>query len=217
MFHVKHKLEKVHVSRETLDNIEAVWNENHGFYSKYADLVLKWNNRVNLVSRELTTRDILLHIRHSLTISCFDNWCYGAKEVFDAGSGGGLPGIPLSKVCISKVTLVDVVSKKLLAVQQICRELELANVSTIHSSIENLSPGPGDIYVSKHAFKIPDFLKLTRGQSYDRAYFLKGRDFLNELDVLTDEITVRFIPLEEFHVEPFYIDKYVIEIKNPTL
>lgn len=57
----------------------------------------------------------------------------------DLGTGGGIPGVILAiaRPDIS-VTLVDSTSKKLTAVQEICVELELTNVQTLHGRIEKI-------------------------------------------------------------------------------
>jgi 16S rRNA (guanine527-N7)-methyltransferase len=71
------------VSRETLDRLTA-----------YADLLLKWNKRINLIGRgsesELWRRHILDAAQLAPLIP------EGARMIADAGAGAGLPGLILS-------------------------------------------------------------------------------------------------------------------------
>jgi 16S rRNA (guanine527-N7)-methyltransferase len=89
----------------------------------YVKELLEWNQSANLIGRQTTDEVWENHIRDSLELLpfvCGEN----ARTVADIGSGGGLPGIPLS-VCIPGKTfyLCDVVGKKLAFLQFCAKKL----------------------------------------------------------------------------------------------
>lgn len=71
------------VSRETLDRLVA-----------YADLLLKWNRRINLIGRGSESDVWRRHILDSAQL--LPLLPQSATSVADAGSGAGLPGLILS-------------------------------------------------------------------------------------------------------------------------
>ncbi|HCC71661.1 MAG TPA: 16S rRNA (guanine(527)-N(7))-methyltransferase RsmG, partial [Bacteroidales bacterium] len=54
-----------------------------------------WNHRINIISRKDLDNFTLHHVIHSLSISKIIEFKPGTK-ILDAGTGGGLPGIPLA-------------------------------------------------------------------------------------------------------------------------
>lgn len=100
MFHVKQKLSQdLNVPRETISRLE-----------EYIALLIKWNQTINLVSKndinDIWSKHIILCAE---LIKYIDN-----KEItlVDLGSGSGLPGIILSILGVQKVTLIESNSKK---------------------------------------------------------------------------------------------------------
>lgn len=220
MFHVKqfanHQIETTNVSRETLQNIENLWEVHKPQLYRYAARLLWWNKKINLLSRSITRSQVEEHVQHSLWITASAAWGNGAEHVVDAGSGGGLPGIPLAITHPQKhVQLVDVVEKKTLATRQIIRDLNLTNVTASQQRIELL---PTDetrkLYVSKHAFKLDDFFSQSFPDVNSTAIFLKGDDFRDELLRCPFPLHIKAIDLGALAISDFYQGKYVLTIKR---
>jgi 16S rRNA (guanine527-N7)-methyltransferase len=216
MFHVKHELVDANVSRETLVEVEKQFADNKGKIGEYISKLLYWNKRVNLVSRDLSVADLNYHVIHSLMIQYSSVWRKEGLRVIDAGSGGGLPGIPLAMMTNNQIQLVDVVEKKMMACKDISRFLGLKNVSTKHSSIEYIDTPDSFVYVTKHAFKIRDFLSLTAGQNYSSAIFLKGDDYQSEISECEQPLRLDVIKLSDYHSDAFFNGKNVITLFNPN-
>ena len=95
---------------------------------QFREEILKWNTRINLVSRKDTSTLEERHILHSLGISVFFPFPASAR-VLDVGTGGGFPGIPLAiKYPHTRFILVDSVGKKVNAVREIASSIKLSNV-----------------------------------------------------------------------------------------
>ena len=106
-------------------------------FEKYYDLLLEWNDRMNLVSNRDMTRFVPYHLLDSLKVaSCFD--MHKVNRMLDFGSGAGLPGIPLSLAFPHIETyLVDSRKKKCIFLENIIGALSI-NARVLRSRIEHL-------------------------------------------------------------------------------
>ena len=104
------------------------------FY-KYMNLLLEWNEKINLTAITEPEDVILKHFIDSLTIS---KYIKNNATLADVGTGAGFPGIPL-KICRTdlKITLVDSLNKRINFLSEVISELDLKNIDTVHSRIED--------------------------------------------------------------------------------
>jgi 16S rRNA (guanine527-N7)-methyltransferase len=214
MFHVKHSVSEYIVPRETLNQVREIFGNRESQFSRFADELLFWNKKINLVSRDIEKETLLKHIEHSLCIMYAPGWANSGLRIVDAGSGGGLPGVPLAIASDNNYVLIDLVAKKMLAVGQMIKSLKLDNSKAVQEDLQDTTLNEKDIVISKHAFKLYDFLKLTSHKRYNQAIFLKGEDFQEELDLCDVGLKVMYIPLEKYHSDQFYKGKYVVILNN---
>ncbi|OGU62941.1 MAG: 16S rRNA (guanine(527)-N(7))-methyltransferase RsmG [Ignavibacteria bacterium RBG_13_36_8] len=102
----------------------------------FALLVVKKNERVNLISR----RDVKNIIEnHVFTSSFISEFLPNKVNMFlDVGTGGGFPGIPLAITRpLMKGVLVDSTGKKIDAVSGFIDKLKLSNVVAENSRVES--------------------------------------------------------------------------------
>jgi 16S rRNA (guanine527-N7)-methyltransferase len=91
----------------------------------YVDLLQRWNEKFNLVSRRDVGRLLSRHVLDSLSIG---KWLHGTR-ILDIGSGAGLPGIPLAIVNTDRQwVLVDRGARKARFLEHVVMTLELGNV-----------------------------------------------------------------------------------------
>ncbi len=105
-------------------------------FQKYKDLLLEWNNKINLTAITEENEIILKHFIDSCTILKYieDN-----QKIIDIGTGAGFPGIPLKIMNESlKITLVDSLKKRVNFLNEVISELKLENIEGIHSRAEDL-------------------------------------------------------------------------------
>lgn len=163
----------------------------------YLDQLLWWNKRVNLVSRNVSRETIWEHIRHSLLLSQFEAF-KSSELIVDAGTGGGLPGLPLAITHPQKhFVLNDLVTKKCLAMKQMAQKLELENLGIIDGSIENLEQDLPFLLISKHAFKINELYQMTASLPWKKMILYKGNDFEDELEGIKESMTIDSYRLSE--------------------
>lgn len=106
--------------------------------SIYCDKILEWNEKINLTAIKDREMFRVKHIEDSL--SCIELSEYTkAKSVADLGTGGGFPGIPLAIASPEKdFVLIDSLRKRLKIIDELCRELDIKNVVTVHARAEEL-------------------------------------------------------------------------------
>ena len=124
-------LKSTEVRQICLDNGLIVSDSQWRVLEEWSDLLLNYNQEINLISRKQT--DLLWEnqILHCLSLLICREIPNGV-EVCDFGTGGGLPGIILAIVRPDLyLTLVDSRQKKVDVVQKIVNELRLPNVKVI--------------------------------------------------------------------------------------
>jgi len=135
----------------------AVWPR----LEAWAALMRDWNAKINLVSRQDIERLEEKHLAHCLVVTRVLKLMAGAR-VLDAGTGGGLPGLPMA-ICYPQAhfTLVDSVGKKVKVVEDIARQLKLENVETRHGRVESLNR-EFDFITGRAVKELPLFVSWIR-------------------------------------------------------
>ncbi len=110
-----------------------------GRFRRFAELILEWNEKINVTAIRDMDGFMRLNVMDSLTMlgrEEFEN----AGRILDLGTGGGLPGVPLAMARPDKTFMLDdSVGKKLKVVEAVCGELGIENVSFVHARAEDLA------------------------------------------------------------------------------
>jgi 16S rRNA (guanine527-N7)-methyltransferase len=155
-------------------------------FSLYNELILKWNSKINLISRKQNSieKNILDSVffltKHSLK---------GDERILDAGTGGGFPGIPLKIIYPDiKLTLLDSTKKKIIAVNDIITKMGLNNTDAVWGRAEEKSKerefkGKYDVVIALAVSTLENIYKWCNGFLKKEGYIicLKGGDILDEL------------------------------------
>ena len=145
---------------------------------KYYNLLIEWNNKINL-TRITEKEDVYLkHFYDSLTlIKVID--LTKDLTLCDVGTGAGFPGIVLKIVFPNlKITLVDSLNKRIIYLNEIIKELGLKDIEAIHTRAE-------------------DYAKLNR-EKYDivTSRAVANLKVLSELCIPMVKIEGYFIPMK---------------------
>lgn len=202
------------VPRETFSAVDKLIEIHNEKLQLYLDQLLWWNKKINLISRNVSRETVWEHIRHSLLLSQFAPF-QNHSLIIDAGTGGGLPGIPLALIYPEKEFILnDIVTKKILAVKQMSKKMGLTNTSVIDGSIQNLSADRNFLLISKHAFKINDLLKMAGDKKWKEAVFYKGDNIKDELDGIKESLNIDIYSLDKIESSGFYLGKTLTFIRR---
>ena len=187
----------------------------------YCQLLREWNSKINLVSRKDMDRLEVKHLAHCLTITKFLRLMPNAK-LLDVGTGGGLPGIPMS-ICYprAKFTLMDSIAKKVMVVADMSERLGLDNVTVCRGRVEELPKKKSyDFVLGRAVTSLPVFFgwvrdKVAKGSKNSPAngiLYLKGGDYRDELKI-SGLTPAKIWNLDELLPEAELGEKYLIHFK----
>jgi 16S rRNA (guanine527-N7)-methyltransferase len=115
------------VGVDILKKAREIYQKRETALERYIDQVLIWNQKINIMSRNVSRETIREHIVHSL-LPVPLGWIDLHSCWVDAGTGGGLPGIPLAiQTPGTRWILNDNVRKKIRVVEAIISECGLRN------------------------------------------------------------------------------------------
>ena len=166
---------------------------------RYYELLIEWNEKINLTAITLKEEVYLKHFYDSLTL--FKAYDFNKNiKVCDIGTGAGLPGIVL-KIFFDNIdiTLVDALGKRINFLRLVIDELKLNKITTIHQRAE--------LFAKEH---IEEFDLVT-----SRA--VAKLNILNELCLPIVKINGYFIPMKANIDEELNESKNSLKILNSTL
>lgn len=136
-----------------------------------------WNRAYNLTAVHRPDEMVDRHLLDSLSLIPY----LQGERIADAGSGAGLPGIPLAIARPrQQFVLVDSRRKRILFMRHVARTLNLANVEVIHARVEDYRAGrAGFDTVTARAFaRLDRLLALCAHLCVPggRILAMKGRD-----------------------------------------
>ena len=107
-------------------------------FSSYLDLLVKWNQKINLTSEKSSQDIVLRHIFDSLHYAAFIS---PQDEIVDIGSGAGFPGIPLKIIYPDLVPiLIESQRKRCSFLETVIFQLGLTGTKVINNRAEKISP-----------------------------------------------------------------------------
>ena len=107
-------------------------------FGSYVDLLVKWNQKINLTSEKSSQDIVLRHIFDSLHYAAFIS---PQDEIADIGSGAGFPGIPLKIIYPDLVPiLIESQRKRCSFLETVIFQLGLTGTKVINNRAEKISP-----------------------------------------------------------------------------
>ncbi|MDE4098073.1 MULTISPECIES: 16S rRNA (guanine(527)-N(7))-methyltransferase RsmG [Rhodobacterales] len=195
-------LERLNVSRETLNRLKI-----------FEQVLLKWNPKINLVSRnsldDLWTRHIIDSVQVFRCVSPPNHWV-------DMGSGGGLPGVIVAIMAAeespnTKVTLIESDQRKSAFLRTAARECG-AKLTVISKRIEQADPQNADVLSARALADLSLLLEFSERHlsPTGTALFPKGANWKKEVDNARQRWRFDFEPITSL-TEP---DAVVLKIEG---
>ncbi len=115
-------------------------------FLKYYDLLVDWNQKINLTSITEFKEVCIKHFSDSLSlINNFSSFLdmeeyFNGKTLIDVGTGAGFPGICL-KILLPNlnITLMDSLDKRIKFLNEVISSLDLKGISTVHGRVEDFA------------------------------------------------------------------------------
>lgn len=201
-------------------NINLSNSELEKFY-KYKELLIEWNNKINLTAIVDDIDIINKHFVDSIIINKYVN----KEKVIDIGTGAGFPGIPL-KIINDKleVTLLDSLNKRVNFLNIVINELNLNNVEAIHGRAEEVFKNKKyremyDIATSRAVAQLNVLVEymLPAVKIGGTCICMKGNNIKEELDKSSKAIKVlggKLEKVEEFVIPNTDYKRNIIIIKK---
>jgi 16S rRNA (guanine527-N7)-methyltransferase len=167
--------EQLNVSRETLERLK-----------KFAELLIRWNPKINLVSKSSIQYLWQRHIADSLQFldlapPSYEHWV-------DLGSGAGFPGLVVAMATESsrgpkKYTFVESDTRKAAFLRTVIRETGIS-ASVSNDRIEILPPMQANVLSARALTDLSGLLKFAELHLDKKgtALFAKGASWQKELD-----------------------------------
>lgn len=125
------------IFKDKLKNNNINENINYKKFYDYMNLIIEWNEKINLTAIKDEKEFLVKHFVDSLTITEFVD---SNSKVIDVGTGAGFPGIPLKLFYKNNdITLIDSVNKKINVLKDVIEKLNLENIQAIHIRAEDLA------------------------------------------------------------------------------
>lgn len=174
----------------------------------YLALLEHWNKAYNLTAVKNPVQMVTRHLLDSLSVT---PWISGSR-LLDAGTGAGLPGIPLAVTNPGlDVTLLDSSGKKIRFLNHVRRELGLENITAVQERLESfLAPTPFETIISRAFADLASFARAARhlAPGSTRLLAMKGRHPESELNGLPQ--WVRIDSLEKLAVPGLQEDRHLV-------
>jgi 16S rRNA (guanine527-N7)-methyltransferase len=154
------------VSRETLN--------------RYVALLLKWNQKINLIGPSTEKEIWERHIEDSLQLLPLIPKT--ATSIVDMGSGAGLPGIVIASVLPISITLVERDQRKCAFLAEAIRICELSHVTLLNIDVTN-SQTKYDVIMARALASIDILLGFSEPLVMENSIclFPKGKTYASEI------------------------------------
>ncbi len=187
---------------------------------EYKELLVEWNDKINLTTIIEDYDVIIKHIVDSLIVT---KYIKEGQSVIDVGTGAGLPGIIIAIYFEGnvKVTLMDSANKKITFLNDVISKLNLKNVQTINGRAEEVCHKKQyregyDIAIARAVAKINVLAELLSGyiKIGGNCIFMKAGSVEEELNEASGALSQMQLELEK---EDKYNIKYMEETLSRTI
>ena len=176
---------------------------------KFYNLLIEWNEKINL-TRITEEQDVYLkHFYDSLTIAKVIDLST-KSTLCDVGTGAGFPGIVLKIAYPNlKITLVDSLLKRVNYLNTIIKELELEDIEAIHSRGEEYKE-KFDVVTARAVANIEKLLNFTMHLVNKNGVFIAMKGNIEEelSDKVIEKINKKYKLLK--------INKFTLPLENSS-
>lgn len=177
---------------------------------RYYELLVEWNEKINLTNIIEKEEVYLKHFYDSITITKIID-LMNEESLCDIGTGAGFPGMVIKIMFPNlNVTLVDSLNKRVEFLKIVKEELKLEQLEIIHSRAEDFSKNnveKFDIVTARAVSHLSNILEFSVQSIKVNKYFVamkanveeeleESKSALNKLNLQIDSIKEFYLPIE---------------------
>lgn len=197
-------------------NLEIAEEQAKKLYHFY-ELVVEENDKVNLTAITDYSEFVIKHYVDSLSLYLLKDASFEAvdllerpdSKVFDLGTGGGFPGIPLAIVFPkAEYILLDSLQKRIHFLQAAVAKLSLANVEAIHGRAEDFARQSDyreqfDLCVSRAVANLSTLTEYALPFVKVGGYFISYKGAEAEDEIMKAKYAIKALGGQIDHIEAF--------------
>lgn len=188
---------------------------------KYYELLIEWNEKINLTNITEKDQVYLKHFYDSLTISRVID-LNNIETLCDIGTGAGFPGLVLKIIYPNlKITLVDSLNKRIEFLKLVIKELNLNNIEVFHARAEEYAKEnieKFDIVTARAVAHLSILLEYSIPMVKINKYFIAMKANINEeLEESSNALKLlnsKIIQLEKFKLPIEESNRTIIKIEK---
>lgn len=193
-------------------------------FRRYFQLLIEWNQKMNLTTLTAEEEVYLKHFYDSLTPAFYLDFS-SVQKVADIGSGAGFPGLPL-KICFPQLqlTIVDALKKRLLFLEHVLEALQISGVCLVHARAEEAGRNHGhreqyELVMARAVARLSVLAELCLpfvqvGGLFVAMKGAKGEEEAREAEGAIRKLGGRLEKLERFHLPCAAGERHLLLIKK---
>jgi len=216
------------IKKSTENNIELTKEKAEKLY-EYKELLLEWNEKINLTSI-IEDEDII--VKHFIDSLLCVEYIKAESSVIDVGTGAGFPGIVLAIYFDEniKITLLDSLNKRIIFLNEVINKLELKNVETIHGRAEEIAHKEEyrekyDIAIARAVAPLNILLEYLSGYVKKEGFCVCMKSISAENELLESKNAINILKLDMYinevkriiHKKEEVIRQFIILRKNDNI
>jgi len=196
-------------------------------FSQYLELLIQWNQKINLTSLKTPPEIIIKHFLDSIScIKVFDKYIdIEGISIIDVGTGAGFPGIPVKIVYPSiSLSLLEAKKKKTIFLEKIVEEMNFQRVEILNGRAEAFGKCPDyrekyDIALSRAVALLSTLSEYCLPLIRVGGLFVaqKGRSYKEEIDKALKTVQLlggELIGVENVRIPFINQERYLLVIKK---
>ncbi len=199
---------KIELKRACEKNKIMLLEEQIEKFYKYMNLLIEWNQKINLTAIVDPKEIIQKHFMDSMSVL---NYIQDKKNIIDVGTGAGFPGIPIKIANPNiNVTLLDSLQKRVNFLAEVVSQLELDKIKAVHSRAEDYvreNRESYDVAISRAVANMSTLVEylLPYVKQDGIVICMKGPNIEDELEKSKKAISILGGKIE--HIEHLFLDE----------
>lgn len=175
--------------------------------NKYYNLLIEWNEKINLTGITKKEEVYLKHFYDSLTITKVID-LRKEETLCDIGTGAGFPGMVLKILFPNlKVTLIDALEKRIKFLNDVIDKLNLSEIETIHARSEDYAMKNRELYdvvTARAVSQLPILIEYCVPLVKVNKYFIPMKANISQ-EIIESANAIKLLNLKEIERSEFLL------------